>query len=173
MANVLMIIPPERFRDEELFITKEELENAGNRVSIASTTKGVILGSRGGKVKAELLLAGINTKEFEAVVFVGGGGSKLLFDNIDALKIAKGMYQDKKIVSAICLAPVILANAGILKGKKATVSGIESKTIEAKGAKYTEPGVTIDGLIVTANAPKASRRFGQAIVELLEKNSYE
>jgi len=173
MANVLMIIPPERFRDEELFITKEELENAGNRVSIASTKKGVILGSRGGKIKVELLLADTNTKEFEAVVFVGGGGSKLLFDNIDALKIAKGMYQDKKIVSAICLAPVILANAGILKGKKATVSGTESKTIEVKGAKYTEPGVTIDGLIVTANAPRASRRFGQAIVELLKKNSYE
>ncbi|MEN6511444.1 MAG: DJ-1/PfpI family protein, partial [Chloroherpetonaceae bacterium] len=73
----------------------------------------------------------------------------------------------------ICLAPVILANAGILKGKKATVSGTESKTIEVKGAKYTEPGVTIDGLIVTANAPRASRRFGQAIVELLKKNSYE
>lgn len=169
MTNVLMIIPPERFRDEELFITKEELDNAGIRVSIASTTKGVILGSRGGKVKVELLLDDINTKEFEAVVFVGGGGSKLLFNNIEALKIAKGMYQDNKIVSAICLAPVILANSGILKGKKATVSGTESKTIEAKGAKYTEPGVTIDGLIVTANAPKASRRFGQAIAELIKK----
>lgn len=173
MASVLMIIPPERFRDEELFITKEELENAGNRVSVASTTKGVILGSRGGRMKVELLLADISTKEFEAVVFVGGGGSKLLFDNIEALTIAKDMYRDKKIVSAICLAPVILANAGILRGKQATVSGNESKTIEAKGAKYTEPGVTIDGLIVTANAPKASRRFGQAIVELLKKNSYE
>ncbi len=171
MANVLMIIPPERFRDEELFFTKEELDNAGIKVSIASTIKGVITGSRGGKAKAELVLNEINTKAFNAVVFVGGGGSKLLFNNANALKIAKDMYKDNKVVAAICIAPVILANAGILKGKKATVFETEAKTIETKGAKYTELGITIDGLVVTANGPGASRRFGQAIVALLKENS--
>lgn len=169
MTNILMIIPPERFRDEELFVTKEELENSGNNVSIASTKKGVILGSRGGTVNAELLLADINIKEYDAVVFVGGAGSELLFDDIDALSIAKTMYDDKKIVSAICLAPVILANAGILKGKKATVTGTEANTIEAKGAEYTEPGVTVDGRIVTADGPEAAQLFAQAIDKLLKR----
>jgi protease I len=168
VANVLIIIPPERFRDEELFCTKEELEDAGNDIVIASTKTGMILGSRGGKAKVKLLLSDIDTSQYEAVVFVGGGGSKLLFENPEALKIAKNMYKDKKVVSAICLASVILANAGVLKGKKATVSGTESVTIETRGAKYTGPGVTVDGLVVTANGPKASRLFGQKIAELLE-----
>jgi hypothetical protein len=35
MATVLMIIAPERFRDEELFVTKEELEKAGHKISSA------------------------------------------------------------------------------------------------------------------------------------------
>jgi len=61
-----------------------------------------------------------------------------------------------------------LANAGILKGKNATVAGTEAKTIENKGAKYTEPGVTVDGNIVTGNAPKSSKLFGQKINELLK-----
>lgn len=39
MAKILMIIPPERFRDEELFVTKEELEKGGHSVVIASTKK--------------------------------------------------------------------------------------------------------------------------------------
>ena len=62
---------------------------------------------------------------------------------------------------------MVLANAGILKGKSATVAGTEAKTIESKGAKYTGPGVMVDGNIVTGNAPKSSKLFGQKINKLL------
>ena len=79
-------------------------------------------------------------------------GLKLLFNNQTAINIAKEMNKQNKIVCAICLAPVILANAGVLKNKRATVSGNEARTIESKGAHYTGPGVTVDGNIITANA---------------------
>lgn len=72
-----------------------------------------------------------------------------------------------KIVAAICLAPVILANAGVLDGKSATVAGTEARSIESKGARYAGPGVTVDGNVVTGNGPKCSRVFGQKIDELL------
>lgn len=166
-----MIIPPERFRDEELFDTKEELEKIGHKVTIASTHKGICRGSRGGSANSECDISKINTSLFDSVVFVGGGGSKLLFNNQNAIKIAREMYEDGKIVAAICLAPVILANAGILQHKKATVAGTEAKTIESKGAKYLGPGIAIDENIITANAPKKSRLFGQSIGLLLKEKS--
>lgn len=168
MAKVLMIIAPERFRDEELFVTKEELEKDGHETIIASSVRGICPGSRGGFATATLSLDEIQTEAYDAVVFVGGGGSKIYFTNEKILRIAKEMYKKKAVVAAICLAPVILANAGILKGKKATVAGTEARTIESKGAKYTGPGVIVDGNIVTGNAPKASRLFGQKINELLK-----
>ncbi len=168
MANVLMIIAPERFRDEELFFTQEELEKAGHTTVVASTEKKVCPGSRGKSTIATLALRDVEAKHFDAVVFVGGGGSKMLFANSEALHIAREMYEMGKVTAAICLAPVILANAGILKGKKATVAGTEAKTIENMGATYTGPGVTVDGNIVTGNAPKSSRLFGQKIAELLD-----
>jgi protease I len=167
MAKILMIIAPERFRDEELFVTKEELEKDGHETVIASTVKGICPGSRGGFASATLTLNEVQT-EYAAVVFVGGGGSKILFNNEDSLRIAGEMCKRNKVVAAICLAPVILANADILKGKNATVAGTEAGTIESMGAKYTGPGVTVDGNIVTCNAPKGSRLFGQKINELLE-----
>jgi protease I len=170
MSKILMIIPPERFRDEELFVTKEELEKNGHSIVISSTREGLINGSRGGKAKSEVTIDKINSGEYEAVVFVGGGGSKLLFDNQDAIRIAQDMNNQHKIVSAICFAPVILANAGILKGRKATVCGTEAKIIESKGAQYMGPGVTVDGNIITGNAPKASKLFGQKINDLLLKS---
>jgi len=78
------------------------------------------------------------------------------------------MNNQNKIVSAICFAPVILANAGVLRGKKATVCGTEAKVIEDRGAQYMGPGVTVDGNIITGNAPKASKLFGQKINDLLK-----
>jgi len=168
MAKVLMIIAPERFRDEELFVTKEELEKDGHETVVASTVKGICPGSRGGFATSTLTLNEVKTGDYDAVVFVGGGGSKVYFANEEVLLIAKEMYKRKTVVAAICLAPVILANAGVLKGKNATVAGTEAKTIENKGAKYMGPGVTVDGNIVTGNAPKSSRLFGQKINELLK-----
>lgn len=172
MAKVLMIIAPERFRDEELFVTKEELEKDGHEIVIASTVKGICPGSRGGFATATLTLNEVQTGDYDAVIFVGGGGSKVYFANDEVLRIAKEMYKKKTVVAAICLAPVILANAGILIGKNATVAGTEAKTIENKGAKYMGPGVTVDGNIVTGNAPKSSKLFGQKINELLKTRGF-
>ena len=167
MAKILMIIAPERFRDEELFVTKDELEKAGHKTVIASISKGICPGSRGGFATATLTLGEVLLENYDVVVFVGGGGSKIYYANNEALHIAQEMYAKGKIVAAICLAPVILANAGVLIGNNATVAGTEAKTIESKGAKYTGPGVTVDGNIVTGNAPKSSKLFGQKINELL------
>ena len=167
MGKVLMIIPPERFRDEELFQTREELINAGHNITIASTHMGICCGSRGGEAEAEITLEAVSVKDYDGVVFVGGGGSKLLFNNPTAQGIARDMFQQGKVVAAICLAPVILAKAGILQNKKATVVGTEAKTIGDLGAIYMGPGVYTDGKIVTGNAPKASHLFGKTIAEVL------
>lgn len=167
MALVLMIVAPERFRDEELFDTQVELTQAGHEAVIASTRAGLCPGSRGGHVTTELTLAQVQSCDYAAVVFVGGGGSKLLFHNGDAWRIAREMAQAGKVVAAICLAPVILAYAGVLQGRQATVAGTEAATIEAQGAHYTGPGVTVDENFITANGPKSSRQFGRRIAQLL------
>ena len=167
MARVLMVVAPERFRDEELFDTREVLESRGHSVVVASTRAGECAGSRGGHVLAEAVLCDQRAADFDAVVFVGGGGSKLLWRDEDALRLAREAQVGSKVLGAICLAPVILANAGVLRGRKATVAGTEARTIEAEGATYTGPGVTIDGKIVTANGPKSSTAFGERIASLL------
>lgn len=167
MSNVLLVAAPERFRDEELFVTQEELKRCGHATTIASTHRGRCPGSRGGSVVATAALADTKAGDYDAIVFVGGGGSRVLFANEDAQRLARDGQALGRVIGAICLAPVILANAGVLKGRRATVAGTQAKVIEAAGARYTGPGVVVDGNVVTANAPKASRLFGQRIAELL------
>ena len=167
MANVLFVIAPEGFRDEELFIPKAELEKCGHKTWVASNKLGKCLGSRGGSAGAELLLKDVNTKDFDAIIFVGGGGSRVFFNDPNALNIANEFNKEEKIVAAICVAPVILANADLLKGKNATVFESEVEAIKSKGANYTGLGVTVDGNIVTGDSPKSAQAFGEKLCELL------
>ena len=162
-----MVVAPERYRDEELFDTRAVLESSGHHVVVASTRSGECPGSRGGHVRPDGLLGAQRASDYDAVVFVGGGGCKLLWHDGDALRLAREAAGAGKVLGAICLAPVILARAGVLEGRSATVAGTEAKTIVACGATYAGPGVTVDGRIVTANGPKSSTLFGQRIAGLL------
>jgi protease I len=82
--------------------------------------------------------------------------------------LARDFYDSGKIVAAICLAPAILAKAGLLSGVKATCTPDEEENLVAGGAEYTGAPVEVDGKIVTGSGPDAARRFGEKIVELLK-----
>jgi len=162
--KILMVIAPSNFRDEELFHPKEVFENAGVKVTIASLKKGEIIGSLGGKVIAEIPLDEIYSEAYDAIVFIGGGGASIYFENEIAQNLAKEFNKKGKVVSAICIAPSILANANLLEGKKVTAFPSEQQNLESKGAIFTNEPVTIDGKIITANGPKSAKKFAQEII---------
>jgi len=167
MARVVMIVAHEKFRDEELFETKAELESAGHKVAVASTA---LTPAKGGMrlAKVDLLLDNVGM-DFDAIVFVGGSGASQFYTNPVALGLAKKYYTANKVVAAICIAPGILANARILNGKKATVFDDDEyiQMITDNGGKYTGTDVEVSGKIVTANGPQSARRFGKIISSLL------
>ncbi len=177
LANkkIAMIIAFRDFRDEEYFIPKQTLESAGAEVKTISTSLGTAVGKLGGEAKVDLLLKDLNPLDFEAVLFVGGPGAYKYIEDEIAHKVAKETVQSGKLLGAICIAPVILANAGVLEGKKATVwsapldkSGV--KILKEKGAIYEDSKVVVDGKIITANGPAAAREFAEKIIELLAFN---
>lgn len=167
MADILMVIAPDRFRDEELFDTRQELEIAGHTVQVASTRLGRCVGSKHGVAEATLTLAEADPAAFDAVVFVGGPGAEVLFDDPRAQAVARAMDREHKTVAAICVAPMILAKAGLLTGRHASVFASEVAKLEACGARSAGEGVTLDGNLVTASGPAEARRFGRAIAARL------
>lgn len=167
--KVLLIIAPENFRDEELLHTKEELERAGVATTVASTKKGEVRGMLGARVVPDITLDQVKVDDYDGIVFVGGSGSAVYFKDKKALLIASEAFKKGKIVGAICIAPVILANAGVLKDKKATVfPGDYVQKITDGGAIYQEKPVVVDGRVITANGPGAAREFGRAIAKALK-----
>jgi protease I len=167
MKKAVMIIAEKQFKEEELFITKEILENAGIEVLVASNTLNLALGVEGKTFQPQLLVKDINVSDFDAVIFVGGGGATQYWKDPVAHKIAQDASDSSKVIGAICVAPVILAKAGILKGKRATVWSSDSGQLLVAGAKYSGANVEKDGKIITAAGPFASREFGEELVKAL------
>ena len=171
--KILMIIAFRDFRDEEYFLPKEIFEKEGFIVKTASTKKGTALGADGGEVEVDFSLDEVDVSQFDAILFVGGPGALKYLDNEKSYQIAKETLNQGKILGAICIAPVILAKAKVLEGKKATVwsspldkTGI--KILKENGAEYLAQDVVQDGKIITANGPQSAKKFAEKILKNLK-----
>jgi protease I len=174
VKKAVLIVAFRDFRDEEYFIPKKILEEAGIEVKTASNKMGQAIGSGGGDTEVDLLVENLNPADFDAVVFSGGSGCLQNLDNESSYKVIRETVSQDRILAAICISPVILAKAGVLQGKKATVwsSALDKspiKILKDNKAIYEIKSVVRDGKIITANGPSAAQEFGAAILEALAK----
>lgn len=175
MKKIAFVIAKQNFRDEEFFVPAEILRKAGYEIIVVSNgLKGErAIGVYGGQAIIDLELENLNPEEFEMIVFVGGPGALENLDNELSYKILQKAIELNKKLGAICIAPTILAKAGVLKSKKATCwsSAFNKepiKILEENGADYIDEDVVRDGEIVTANGPQAAEKFGKMLLEVLE-----
>lgn len=171
MKKVLIVIAPIGFQDYEYEKTKEVLEQSGIQTVTASKTSGKCQGAFGREAEAELGLSEIDVSQFDGISVIGGGGClKAFSEDPEIIELVKNFSLRGKIVAAICIAPVVLAQAGILAGKKATVwndDGKQAPKIEKYGAKFIDEDIVADENVITANGPKAAENFGKKIAEAI------
>ena|SRR5690554_3036023 len=167
MKKVALVIAEKQFRDEEYQVPRDLLLNAGFDVLTVSTSKNTAVGKLGMKVTPDTLITDLDPAELDALIFIGGGGSEQYFGDPLAHRLARTMVDLDKVLGAICIAPVILANANVLRGKKATVFPDGASVLKQNGADYTGADVEVDGKIITGNGPEAADAFGRALIDLL------
>lgn len=171
--KVLFIVSPINYQPQEYQIPKKILEEAGIKVITASKEKGKCIATDNSTTEATLALKEVKVSDYEAIVFVGGSGMVKYQQDKEMHFLAQETVNQNKILAAICISPTILAQAQVLKGKKATSwddgQSTQIKLLEEKGAKYTGEEVTIDGKIITAKGPKAAEKFGKAILAKLKE----
>jgi len=190
--KIVMIVAFKDFRDEEYFVPKEILEGAGAVIKTASTQEGRAIGADGGETEVALLVKDLNPADFDdlqdksshnsiqsisffdAVLFIGGPGTLKYLDNENSYKVAKETVSQGKVLAAICISPTILAKAGVLAGKRATVwsSPLDKspvRILQDYGAIYQDELVVVDGKIITGNGPAAAEKFAEAIIKILRR----
>ena len=170
--KVAAVIAFRGFRDPEYFIPVEVLKEAGAKVKTVSNKKGTAVGDDGGEASVDMLAGETRVKDFDAVFFVGGPGMGDNLDNQEFQKLARETLESGKVLGAICLAPALLAKAGLLEGKRATVwydylDKGAIKILKENGARFVDEDVVVEGRLVTASGPHAAEEFGRKLVDLL------
>jgi protease I len=167
MPQVLMVIAPDMFRDEEYAHPKQVLERRGATVVTASTRAGTCTGRFGLRATADIALADAHAADYDAIAFVGGTGARVFFDDETAHALARDAYARGKVVSAICIAPSVLARAGLLEGRRATSFETQESDLLVHGAHWSKGPIVVDPPFVTGNGPEAAYEFGAAVGHLM------
>ena len=106
--RAVIVIAKKEFRDEEYADPKRIMESAGIEVTTASETPGPCEGKLGLTASADIGLVDALDEDWDAAVFVGGGGAAGYFDDANAHALARKCVAGGKVVGAICIAPTIM-----------------------------------------------------------------
>lgn len=169
MHAALIIIAQNGYQDTELEGTRTGLLEANFEITLCSKEEGTCTGKFGGREEATVAMRDADPSQFDRIAFIGGPGAGVLRDDPEAKDLAKRTAASGKKWGAICIAPTILASAGALKGKRATVwnkNDQEGAYLENHGAIYVPEHVVIDGNLVTADGPEAAEEFGKALASM-------
>jgi len=154
----------EGFEEIEALTVVDVLRRAGINVDTVGVMGSMVTGSHGVRVMTDKKILEINADEYDGIVLPGGNPGYLnLGRSSKIIEILKKFDAEGKLIAAICAAPSVLAKAGVLEGKKATIyPGMEKELPYPRGER-----VVIDGKIITSQAPGTAMEFALAIVEFL------
>jgi len=166
--SILIFLPATDFSEEEFLTSKRIFEKAGKQIFITSDTYTVCSGEAGLKVGSEMNLFNINEKNFAAFVLIGGKGSSKYWSDKTLHRILKKFKDAGKIIGAICKAPVILAQAGVLDNISATCWKEDKKELIKAGINYQDRSVIAESNIVTSDSPQSAVHFAETVLNLIK-----
>lgn len=163
-----IIVPlAEGFEEIEAINVIDILRRADVDVVTAGLKEGLAVGSHKISVLPDTTLEKIDYRDFDGLVLPGGAPGFINLGNDERiLKMAREMDRAGKVVAAICAAPSVLIKAGVLQGRRATVSPSGKAQVEAC-AKFSEDRVVVDGNLVTSRSPGTALEFALKLVEVL------
>jgi protease I len=166
----IAILATHGFEQSELEVPLKRLKEAGATVDVVSPESGEIKGWEmkdwGHPVKVDRKLADVSADNYDAIVLPGGQiNPDLLRINQDALRFIRAFFDQKKVVAAVCHAPWLLIETGIIEGRDATsYHSIKTDVINA-GAKWQDSAVVVDQGVITSRNPGDLEAFSAKIIE--------
>ncbi|HWL04298.1 MAG TPA: type 1 glutamine amidotransferase domain-containing protein [Xanthobacteraceae bacterium] len=174
----ILILATHGFEQSELEVPRDRLKAAGATVDVVAPEKGEIKGwdkkDWGRPVKVDRTLESVSADDYDAIVLPGGQiNPDLLRVNADALALITAFNKQKKVIAAVCHAPWLLIETGIVKGRKATsYHSIKTDMINA-GAKWEDSSVVTDQGIITSRNPGDLEDFAKKIIEEVAEGRHQ
>ncbi|MUH34595.1 type 1 glutamine amidotransferase [Zobellia amurskyensis] len=172
------ILAADGFEQSELFAPLEALKIEGATVDIISIKEGEIKGwdktDWGKSIKVDRNVDSAPVHDYDALVLPGGVmNPDTLRTHTVALNFIKAFFERRKPVAAICHAPWLLINAGVIDGRKVTsYKSIKEDVINA-GGKWVDEPVVVDNGLVTSRNPDDLPAFCNKLIEEIKEGKHE
>lgn len=168
MARVLIITNQQGFNSDEVSIPKKMLERSGHVVKTASITRSNAVSSDGSSFSPDFAIYEVNPDYFEAVIVVGEGADELARKR-DVVSVVRRIALRDRVVGGITMGPLVLAAAGVLGGRRATVYRTQRALNGLKECNARPSGdrVVCDGNTVTAQDHESAEEFAKEIIKML------
>jgi 4-methyl-5(b-hydroxyethyl)-thiazole monophosphate biosynthesis len=163
MKKVLIPLA-EGFEEIEVSTIVGVLRRANLNVVLAGLPSTMVKSARGVSIVTDKKLDDIKFDDFDALILPGGSpGYTNLARSQKVLSAVEDFSSKKKLIGAICGAPFVLAKAGILDNKRATIyPGMEKELPRPRSGR-----VVIDENIITSQGPGTAMEFALKLVEIL------
>jgi protease I len=172
------ILATDGFEESELRSPREALLQAGAFVDLVGLKAGAIKGWKDGDwsdtEQVDLAVADAKAEDFDALMLPGGvmNPDKLRM-NSDAVDFVRAFFEQNKPVAAICHGPWVLAEAGVLEGRRVTsYASIKTDLVNA-GANWEDSEVVVDNGLVTSRSPKDLPAFNAKMVEEIKEGKHQ
>ncbi|MBN1177864.1 MAG: DJ-1/PfpI family protein [Anaerolineae bacterium] len=179
---VLFVLPDQFYASHTLSLPPQ-FERAGYAVMMGSNVSETVSICNSAlnpynqqPIEVEVQLADVQVTDYDAIVYAGGYGCRSQWNEAQALRIAREAVEQGVVVGAIGCGPTILAHAGVLVGREASICALDvpvkqgddyCELLESLGAICSDAQIVRDGLIVTAW--QASRYFVPGIIEVVNE----
>jgi len=165
MAKVLVPLA-EGCEEIEAVTIIDLLRRAGIDVVVAGLKAGIVTASRGVQLVPDVTLDVALQHDYDMVVLPGGmPGAANLKDDARMIALLKKMAAAGQYTAAICAAPMVLAEAGLLDGKQAT--SYPGFLDAIPGVTLSSAAVVQDGKVLTSRGPGTAMDFALALIEVL------
>ncbi len=167
MPRVLIPLAP-GFEELEAISMSNILRRAGIDVVTAGLHPGTVCASRGTVLVPDVLLEQVMDDDFDLVVLPGGlPGADNLRDDPRVIHMLQRTHAEGRLVGAICAAPKVLAQAGLLSGRRATHYPGALSAEDLDGITDSVAAIEMDGRVLTSRGPGTAMDFALTLVEQL------
>ena len=168
MASVLIPLAS-GFEELEAVTIIDLLRRAQIDVTVAGLSGSeAVTGSRGTRIVPDVALDDVMEQSFDMITLPGGLPGA---DNLDSdpriHQLLQSMQEQGRYTTAICAAPRVLANAGVLKNKQATGYPGQLEALQRKDIELLDQAVVVDGKVITSKGPGTAMAFSLCLIEQL------
>jgi protease I len=170
----IAILATDGVEQMELTEPRKALDAAGAKTELVSPAKGKLQAWRhmekGDKFPVDVELDNANPNDYDALVLPGGvANPDQLRTMPKAVQFVKSFFEQDKPVAAICHAPWMLAEAGVLGGRTVTSWPSLQTDLKNAGAKWVDREVVEDNGLVTSRKPDDLPAFNKKILEVFSE----